>query len=939
MANPVGGVGGGNISKCQEKSSFEDDARVQETSRQKGAAADVCMGVRKVSLEIEEPEADWFELRYQIGETHEMLEKFTLWSEKGYGRDKRFYNEEELKIFSREKGIRDPEQVFGTLSYYFEYLLSFSSTSKKKGIKKKGSQPFFFLPVAVFNLWHGALLYHVGQYDQSESCLLYSLSMVESETPAWFMNKLYSTLYIVYYKKGDLRQMMNYLKLAGNYDSADGILTWALVRVGLLDGCEKLADPFALVNLKDEASALIKKGEAFRTSMDVGWAVGASWESVIDMVLSAGATEEALSAATSYIRWKNKRVEFLYKYYSFVPEREKQFVQFFSVERERLAGIHKKVLLIDDDVKKARLCTFAEKKHRDMTAAYAAENFSRCLTCFQALTRYLFNESILSEREQRVLNTLAVVLKNKDLDKFICFVFGFFKSTFEDSRCIKNILHMLSLSQEPTVLVEETVSKKTLHEILQCFVDPGGHDMPASLMQAVARSAGKDEWSRDFFRTLIGGGLPVDPQRALLYARLIQCMDPAGFVLEAIAHILLRSPRNKVIEVLLAGIDKGSAAAALMLGDFYAGKYPDFKKRELELAFKYFDMAGNMGLATGYIRAADLIIERSKGKMVFFETAADLFRQAFQMLSDTLLTDEARYCTTMIDLCDAIVSTQNFADTTSHSARSTDIPFPDEGLSSEAGIDLLVESKDRPAATLGAALLDSGEVAEVKDDESSLVSAEPALVEKQVVASTTKPDKIKKAMQRRELFERFRLINQYIDEGEFNKASESLKSLESKILKSDKYAIALQYDIWARFYKANMENIVPASRLKRDKVVFVAKREGLFLKGVSCVKKGLKEMSVKIGDDMTLLNEDVFTKLSASEKRLVASLCSLWGHLLSLQAQLSYSEKIKKLYERIYRLAYRFNPEKQYKRAVSHEGKVRVIDEEIFQEIYRALKE
>ena len=28
---------------------------------------------------------------------------------------------------------------------------------------------------------------------------------------------------------------------------------------------------------------------------------------------------------------------------------------------------------------------------------------------------------------------------------------------------------------------------------------------------------------------------------------------------------------------------------------------------------------------------------------------------------------------------------------------------------------------------------------------------------------------------------------------------------------------------------------------------------------------------------MTLLSEDVFTVLSLSEKRLVASLCSLWG--------------------------------------------------------------
>ena len=715
MANPVSGVRGGHISKCQEKSSSEDDFRVQETSRETGAAADVCLGVRKVSLDIEEPEADWFELRYNIGDAHEMLEKFSVWYEKGYGRYKKFYNEQELNAFARKYGINYSEDVFSDLSYYFKFMSSCSSSVKRKGIKKKGDETLFFLPVAAFNLWYGVLLYYVGQYDQSESFLLHSLSMVESETPAWFLNKLYSALYVLYYKKDDLRQMMNYLKLAGKYKSADGILTWALVRAGLLDGCRGLADPFALVNLEHEASALIKKGEVFRTSMDIGLAVGASWESVIDIVLRARATKEALSTAASYIRWKDKRLEFSREVLFVFPEREKQFVDFFFVEQERLSGIYEKVFMLDDDKKKMNLRAFSQIKFREATTAFGNEDSDGCLKCFQALTRYLSSESIVSEREEKMLTTVAVVLKNKDLDQFFYFVFGFFKAIVEDSRCMKRMFHLLNLSQQQTVSVEEAVSRKTLNQILKCFDNPERYEMPAFLMQSVAHSAGKDEWSRDFFRTLIGGGLPANPKRALLYARLTQCLDPAGFVLEAISHIALRSPRNEIITVLLAGIDKDSAAAALMLGDFYAGKYPYYKKRELELAFKYFDMSGSMGLAIGYIRAADLIIENSKRKKFFFKAASDLFHQAFQMLSGTLLTDEARYCTTMIDLCDEIVSEQELTGITSHSAHSTRVSFSGEALSSEAGaVDLLVESEDRKAEPLGAALCDAAEVVEVK---------------------------------------------------------------------------------------------------------------------------------------------------------------------------------------------------------------------------------
>ena len=51
------------------------------------------------------------------------------------------------------------------------------------------------------------------------------------------------------------------------------------------------------------------------------------------------------------------------------------------------------------------------------------------------------------------------------------------------------------------------------------------------------------------------------------------------------------------------------------------------------------------------------------------------------------------------------------------------------------------------------------------------------------------------------------------------------------------------------------------------------------------------------------------------------------------------TKKINKLYEKIYQLAYKFNPEKQYKRRKMQGEKVRVVDEETFRAIYLALKE
>ncbi|WP_062269251.1 hypothetical protein [Endozoicomonas arenosclerae] len=777
---------------------------------------------------------------------------------------------------------------------------------KRKGKKKKGKPKDVLQRIDLPDSMRAnrcSLLYefgrdltHLGQLEEAQTVLYQALKDVDV-SPELASDIAYA-LFMNYSLAGDCSNALTQLQLSIRHGNRHALWEVALIRLGLVEEYRVFADPEkALLALDDLVKHISKlkerkhpEGYLYSDTADTAYMVESIWDAFRLVLACARSREEMEKRLHKVLRVaKSDQTE------SDLQELLELFRGLAtSIGSQQMAPLVNFYFQFGEATVE-KLWKFWTEKDEVVELVDSDTRGSKLARLKSLLS------SEFSPEELRILmpegSSESLV---EALDNFI-------------NRNVYDFWDLLQIA----VLAEDSLSQPAsrLELSLEKLVFQA-HNSPECdhRLSAMSVSASPVLWARDCLRSLKGMDLALDLKAAVVRAECLRRQNPGmGLFLKGLCYVHPASNSYAKALPLIdeAALDHSNPVAMIWMGDAIClrDSKSDPSKANFQKALKYYLHAGRFGSATGYIRAADLLLRQGRKDFRLYEYCSAYFERALELMKDQGDFEEVRYCQAMAELCHETYLLEK--------ERQTEVNVSSDkgsGSTEEGGSDGQSHEKDESKPSEKQVLDTPGPKAEKDERVGASKAAKPA----------------KKPMAANEFWKQLNEIDTLISDEQYYEGMEALKKLQKKKLSPLHSAYLLQKKAWLCLNQVKNRFPDPQERALLIEKGLSYSTEGINrLTGLNLNKDNLGQLKLSAGD------------VPVEHTRCLGSLVSTVCKLSNLNADFGTARKLMAPGGgKLFRVADAVNPERLNKRLKGQQytqSKLQVVDEETFKAMQAAL--